>query len=229
VSCDQAADDVAATAGQEPGLDVTRHLSSATRPLFDSTLAYRPLLVFDTETTAPKPGIVQLSYVHVPVPVDGNDGDAVVESDEILRLPEGMKMCPRTVRVHGITKRRSDAGGDPSVALERFAALHRDVQARGGVTVAHNAAFDCRAFNVTCEHLGLGVRIESSEVLCLMKASKPHSPLRTKTNQRKAFKNAELYRFFFGANPDWARLHTALDDAWVTTLNWGEGRKRGWW
>ena len=191
---------------------------------------HKPVVVFDTETTGLKPPIVcQLAYVVV------ENGAVGVEYDALLKLPPGVRIGKQAQTIHGISNQDvAKRGVDAADALELFARTCARVRLAGGRVVAHNSKFDVRAIRET--RLAHNVidhdenqTLEDSDAFCTMAESKQHSPLQDRAGRRKAFRNEELYAHFFGSPPSWARLHNALDDVLVTTLNYAEGLKRAWW
>ena len=196
------------------------------RPELDPASFNRPTLVFDTETAGlGKPGICQLAYVLY-------ENATVSEYNKILRLPAGVRIAKQAEAVHGITQARSDAGAPAEPELRAFRALVDRLltSTPRGVVLGHNVSFDCRAFNYSSAELGLDLTpLEAGDMLCTMSASSKHSPLKTVNNRRKQFRLSELYEHLFGAPPDFARLHNALDDVHVTALCYRKGLDRGWW
>ena len=190
---------------------------------------HRPVLVFDTETTGLKPAIVcQLAYIVV------ENGAVTTEYDELLRLPKGVKIERRAQDVHGIsTNDCASRGVDAREALEEFARECTRILGQNGRVVAHNAQFDVRAIRETrAAHKLVGSALSALEVgdtFCTMKESKIYSPLTDKAGRKKAFRNEEMYHFFHGVGPTWAKLHSALDDVHVTALNYARGSHAGWW
>jgi DNA polymerase III epsilon subunit-like protein len=189
-----------------------------------------PVLCFDTETTGLKPAIVcQLAFVLVEA------GVVTKQYDHILRLPNGVKIHPQAQRVHGISEKDcASEGVDAREAIAAFLVLAANVLSRNGRVVAHHAKFDVRALRETKEAHGMLDCVESttlsdSETFCTLQASRPHSTLTDKAGRKKAFSNAELYTHFYGSAPSWAKLHNALDDVMVTTLNYAMGVVHGWW
>lgn len=197
--------------------------ASPAMPKIDFELA-KPVLIFDTETAGlGAPAVCQLSYLHL------KPGGTIVEYDKVLKLPKGIKMSPEAARIHGITTAMSAAGADPAPELDAFFSLVADVKDQGGVIVAHNASFDTRAINFSAENTGLTQRIQATEVMCTMRASSRHSPLKTSNGRRKPFRLEELYAHHFGGPPTWARLHNSLDDSRVLALCYLEGKRLDWW
>ena len=90
--------------------------------------------------------------------------------------------------------------------------------------------YDVRAFNTTCELLGVPLRMRADAHFCTMAQSRRHSTLVNSLGRRKAFRNDELYHHLYG-HPctRWARLHDASDDVRVTALNYLGGVREGWW
>jgi DNA polymerase III epsilon subunit-like protein len=185
----------------------------------------RRVVVFDTETTGLKPAvIVQLAYLVI------ENGTVVHEVDRILKLPEGVKIQKKAQEIHKVTNEMCARGGmDAEEALSEFLCLCRGVLAEGGTLVAHNSNFDSRAIRETCEKWQIFCDFDNDNVFCTMKNSKHFSPLLNKAGHKKYFRNEELYTHFYGSPPTWARLHNALSDVFVTTLNYAEGLKRGLW
>jgi DNA polymerase III subunit epsilon len=195
------------------------------RPELDMAMfTGKAVLCWDTETAGlGKPGICQLAYVLVSA-----DG-AHSMYDKIWKLPDGVYMSRDATKIHGITTERAKSGVDPGNEIIAFWNLVQQVLAEGGVVVGHNIQFDCRAFNFTSEKWGLTHNLEHGHMLDTMKESKRYSTLTTVKGHRKAFKNEELYKEFFGHFPAWARLHNAMDDVHVSTLNYQEGKRKEWW
>ena len=196
------------------------------RPVLCMPSDHRPVLVFDTETTGLKPAIVcQLAYVVI------ENGAVTTEYDELLRLPKGVKIERRAQEVHGIsTNDCASRGVDAREALEEFARECARILGQNGRVVAHNAQFDVRAIRETrAAHRLSGSTLEVGDTFCTMKESKIYSPLRDKAGRKKAFRNEEMYEYFHGTGPTWARLHSALDDVHVTAINYSSGCHKGWW
>jgi len=193
-------------------------------PPLDTLELKKPVLIFDTETAGlGAPAICQLSYICM------RPGDAVVEYDKILKLPDGIKMSPDAVKIHRVTASMSAAGADPVQELEAFFNLVSEIKDKGGQIVAHNATFDVRAVNFTADNVGMTQTLKATDVMCTMRCSSAHSPLRTSNGRRKPFRLCELYAHLFGRPPVWARLHSAIDDSRVLALCFFEGAKLGWW
>lgn len=193
------------------------------RPALALPVDHPPVLVFDTETVGLKPAIVcQLGYVVI-------RGDGVVAYDEILKLPPLVRVSRQAQNVHGIsTLDCATRGVDAAQALDAFAAVVADVLKNDGVVVGHNVKFDVRAIGETrAAH-----QLAESPIpltVCLMERTRVYSPLKNKVGRAKPFRNDELYTFLYGEDPTWARLHCAIDDVYVTALNYVAGRSRGWW
>jgi DNA polymerase III epsilon subunit-like protein len=181
------------------------------------------VVVFDTETTGLKPAIIcQLAYIVI------ENGAVVHEVDRILKLPDGVKIQRKAQEIHKISNEMcSRSGLDAEEALSEFLCLCRSVLAEAGTLVAHNSSFDSRAILETCEQWDLYCDFDNDNVFCTLKESKHFSPLVNKAGHKKAFRNDELYTFFYGQSPDFATLHNALDDVRVTALNLAAGVERG--
>jgi DNA polymerase III epsilon subunit-like protein len=200
------------------------------RPPLVMPIGHKPVLVFDTETTGLSPPIVcQLAYVVV------ENGAVAIEYDQLLKLPQGVRIGKQAQAVHGVSNQDVAARGVGAAdALELFARTCARILLAGGRVVAHNSSFDVRAVRET--RLAHNVidhdenqTLELKDTFCTMKHSKEHSPLKDKAGRRKAFKNDELYLHNFGSPPSWARLHDASSDVMVTVLNYAEGLRREWW
>lgn len=183
----------------------------------------RPTLVWDTETAGlGAPGICQLSYILI------EDGK-LTEYDKILRLPMHVRMSSKATSIHRITAEASAAGAHAAPELLSFWEVAQRVMRSGGEVVGHNVAFDCRAFDFTCEKLGFTRELQHTHMIDTMVLSKPYTHLRNVRGHPKQYRLAELYERLFGAPPDWARLHDSLEDVRVTALCFREGRRIGWW
>lgn len=193
------------------------------RPAIDLTGIDKPVLLFDTETTGlGTPCICQLSYVIL-------KRDGTEEHDQILKLPKGVVISRDAASIHGVTTARAQKGADAVSELQLFYDKVEEVRSAGGLIVAHNAAFDCRALKCSCEKHGVQRVLDAQDVFCTMKASACYSPLKTAKGARKNFRLDELYSFLFGSAPEWARLHNSLDDTRVLSACFVKGRERGWW
>jgi DNA polymerase III epsilon subunit-like protein len=177
---------------------------------------FRPVLVFDTETTGlgPLDAVIQLGYC---VLVDG----VVVEEYE--RIWQGdTPSNPFALKVHQIPNRavlRSPFGA--RAELEAFADLAKRVHAVGGVLVAHNAQFDVRMLDRTAKRTGL-TTFDIGPVFCTATHLK-HIPA---LDRGPNCKNEQVYKHL-GGPP--LVLHQALNDARATAYIYEEGRKRKWW
>lgn len=192
-------------------------------PSTETPVAEPPLLVFDTETTGFSPPIVcQIAWSLV------ENNEAPKEESYVLSLPAGVSIDPHAQAVHGITPECVGIEGvDALPILGRFLEQAADVVARGGRVVAHNATFDTRAILTTIRYWHQPAP-RFPRTFCTMLASKAYSPLKTKADRAKAFKNDELYIFFNEKNPT-EKLHDALGDVRITLSNYQAGKARGWW
>jgi DNA polymerase III epsilon subunit-like protein len=181
------------------------------------------IVVFDTETTGLKPAIVcQLAYMVL------KNGCVQSVSDHLLKLPDKIRIQKQAEEVHGISNKMcKERGLEAEVVLSDFLSLCRTVRAEGGAVVAHNSIFDARAVSETCERWNVWCDFDKDELYCTMKNSKHFSPLLNRAGRVKDFRNEELYEYFYGEKPTWARLHNALDDVRVTALNLACGLSRG--
>lgn len=163
------------------------------------------------------------------------NGAISIEYDQLLQLPPGVRIGKQAQAVHGISNADcAKRGVDAADALELFAIECARILSTGGRVVAHNSKFDVRAVRETrLAHniidCGENQTLEVGDTFCTMTASKQYSQLKDKAGRKKAFKNEELYQYFHNCPPTWARLHNALDDVMVTTLNYGRGLRRNWW
>jgi len=186
-------------------------------------LGEKPVLVFDTETAGlSTPGICQLSYVL-------SENGTLTEYDRVLKLPPTVRMSSAAVNIHKITAEASAVGSDPGPELLLFWQTVQRVLAAGGTVVGHNVSFDAKAFNFSCNKLGLTNELDARHFLCTMQSSKAHSHLLNARGHPKMFKLGELYTRLYGEPPKWATLHNSLDDVKVTALCFAAGRREGWW
>jgi len=200
------------------------------RPKLVLPIGHKPVLVFDTETTALSPPIAcQLAYVLV------ENGAVTREVDNILKLPPGVRVQQGAFAIHGIsTERCAREGVDAPAALKAFCELAQAVLLQGGSVVGHNVSFDRRAIEATRKaheviDMGNDQPLQKNDTFCTMRSSASKSTLKDKAGRRKAMKNEELYLELYGSPPTWARLHDALADVHVTLLNYASGAVRGWW
>lgn len=114
------------------------------------------VLVFDTETTGLPternplitetekfPYIVQLSYILY----DDQTNHIINIQDDIIKLPENVVLPEESVKIHGITREKSNKKGIPiSDALDKFNELIKE----SDIIVGHNISFDRRLIMVEC-------------------------------------------------------------------------------
>lgn len=185
-----------------------------------------PVLVFDVETNGGSPQLVcQLAFV-----LARNGG--VYEGSWIFQLPDGEPMTWRALQVHGIRLATCKQHGcPPAPILEYFLCKAHEVRRAGGLVVAHNKGGDVAALRNTAVRWGCPFDLDVSDVYCTQAHSTCFSPHVQKDGRRKPFRNPELYQYFYGSTPEWAKLHDALDDVKVTLLNvkamMQNGRVRG--
>ena len=183
---------------------------------------------FDTETS----GLSNNDCaVQVAVGFFRADGTAMGYYNKLWKLPAGVFLSSRSVKIHGITKRRLEQeGADASFEIRSVHRIFDTMKKRGKPIVAHNASFDIRILKQTAEkHKFDGWSIEVADVFCTMRNSKERCGLvSTKTGRLKAPSNAELYQTLFGQAPQ-GQLHDAITDIKVTGKCFYLGSLRGWW
>jgi DNA polymerase III epsilon subunit-like protein len=154
--------------------------------------------------------------------------------NELLKLPPGASISSGAYKIHGISTKQVRARGvDTAAALRAFHRRCKGVRDRGGVIAGHNCGFDLRALDRTAfaHHVADtpdAPLLTPESVFCTMTHSRSFSPLLDKRGRKKPFKNEELYTYFYGKPPTWAKLHDALADVLVTTANFVAGSKTGW-
>ena len=173
-----------------------------------------PILVFDVETNGGSPQLVcQLGFVLA------REG-VVHEGSWIFQLPDGEPMTWRAFDVHHIRLSTcKEEGHAPRPIIEYFLCKAHEVLKAGGFVVAHNKGGDVSALRNTAQRWECPFDLEVRDVYCTQANSTCFSPYVKKDGRRKPFKNAELYRYFYASDPDWAKLHDALDDVKITFLN----------
>ena len=184
-------------------------------------------LVFDVETDggSPKQLAIQLAYI-----VYDTQDREVFRFDKLLRLPPGKKINWHSIKIHKISDNvLALRGVDPTEEMRLFFQWVEWVQAKKGLIIAHNAAFDAAVVTNTAAQNALSYELEAQDCFCTMRAATPHAGLVNKRGAPKPPKNSELYEIFHHAPPDWAVLHNALDDVRVTACNYRGGRDQGWW
>ena len=188
------------------------------------------IVVFDVETDggSPKQRCIEMGFVVL----ESVSFQEVHSFSKYWRLPPGRRINPYSQEKHGITlDTLSRFGVDPYEGLCEFLDWVDRAKASGvdARVVAHNAAFDAKTVQNMLEVCNIPRAFTKDECFCTMRASTPHAGLLDKKGKRKPPGNEELYRLFHGSPPKWARLHSALDDARVTAMNYRTGRERGWW
>lgn len=188
---------------------------------------HRPNVVcLDTETTGLRGAVIQAAAIEM-----ASNGAIVRDVTGLVLPPEGVRLEPGAVRVHGITRAMLDAEAEPALPfLDRFLDFLATAHAEGKPVVAHNSAFDVSRLNDTLRWHG-SKRQCDVPVMCTMRASKRHCGLTTARGAPKNPSNAELYHHLTGrvASEDVAALHDARADATITARSYVEGRRRGWW
>ena len=197
------------------------------------------ILVFDTETANLNGIVIQLAYaVYEP------SGICLQQYNELLRLPRGESWNYHAAKVHKIKITDvASKGRDPITELTRFAKICNTITKEGGVIVAHNASFDCRAVRYTWKRNGGAVGGDNALPnallsTCTMQMAKGHMPVRNKRGHFKAPTNTELYTYLFRTEPKndaylanigTGRTHDAAFDIAMTARCYFEGRRRRWW
>jgi DNA polymerase III epsilon subunit-like protein len=178
--------------------------------------AFRPVLVFDTETTGlgPLDVVIQLGYCLL------FNGLVVDEYEKIWQSDTPSN--PFALKVHKIPNREVlNSPYYPRVELDAFIDLVQRVQAVGGVVVAHNAQFDVRMLDRTAKRNGLS-QFSVPNVFC----TATHLKRVPVMERGPTCKNGDVYKFL-GGPP--LRLHRALNDAKATAFVYEEGLSRKWW
>lgn len=173
-----------------------------------------PVLVFDVETNGGSPQLVcQLAFVLA------REG-VVHEGSWIFQLPDGEPMTWRALQVHGIRLETCKQHGlAPAPIIEYFLCKAHEVRRAGGLVVAHNKGGDVASLRNTANRWGCPFDLGVNDVYCTQANSTCFSPYVKKDGRPKPFRNPELYHYFYGATPEWAKLHDALDDVKITFLN----------
>ena len=191
-------------------------------------------IVADTETTDFTGDVIALAFVVL-------KGDIATETYYELWDTE-KEIAPGAQQIHGITRERLNfSARAPTVELTRFFETVDRVVARCGKVVFHNAAFDVAAINRTAKTFGVARQLDLADTLCTMRLATAHTQLpralRAKGGKKslkvsyKPPKNVELFACLFPEEdmPAENTLHDALVDTQITTRNFIEGRRRGWW
>ena len=183
-------------------------------------------LVFDTETNGAAPQVcIELAYI-----VFDREFAELHRYKSYWTLPQGHFIHTHAERVHGISEETLlNQGVDPRPGLEQFFEWVDHVASCGGVVVAHNAAFDAAVIRNTSRLYGVARTLEKEECFCTMRRAAQYAGCKNKRGQQRCPKNSELYTILHGTPPEWATLHSALDDVRVTAMNLHAGRNRGWW
>ena len=173
-----------------------------------------PVLVFDVETNGGSPQLVcQLAFVLV------REG-VVYEGSWIFQLPDGETISWRAFNVHGIRLQTCKQHGlSPAPVIEYFLCKAHEIRQSGGLVVAHNKGGDVAALRNTAVRWGCPFDLDPEDVYCTQANSTCFSPHVKKDGRPKPFRNSELYEYFYGGAPEWAKLHDALDDVKITLLN----------
>lgn len=197
------------------------------------------ILVFDTETTGlPKarklenhnlhlwPYIVQFSYVLY----DTSSNNVTKIVDEIIKIPDNIDIPEDTIKIHGITKMKSNKLGKNIEDL--LLSFYQDFKMCDSV-VAHNLQFDLNMINAELLRIinrdnSYTSRLFDSEIYndiynsisnskklyCTMQETIEYCNIKKQDKNGKEFikfpKLSELYEKMFGYIPK--NLHNSLND-----------------
>jgi DNA polymerase III epsilon subunit-like protein len=191
------------------------------------------LLLFDTETTGlpPKyenkvnernallwPYILQFSYVLF----DTETNMVTKKFDSIIKIPAAITINQESVKIHNITREKSDLEGVSIVpVIEEF----MDDLEESDLLIGHNIEFDLNMIHAAImrnkEELGkFQSLLANQKTYCTMRETTQfcclESPYYGKNyNKLKAPKLVELYEKLFNEKPD-LTLHNSLNDVLVT-------------
>ena len=197
------------------------------------------VLVFDTETANLRGLVIQLAYN-----VYDSTGRCLEERAKLLTLPQGETIGWGAFRIHKISVQQvAREGVDPLSELAHFARVCAAIRGGGGLIVAHNASFDCRAVRYTwSRHAGPpggeDALPKATDCSCTMQKARGRVPVTDKRGILKAPSNTELYTHLFKVSPEndprlakagAGKLHDAAFDIAVTAQCYLEGRRRRWW
>ncbi len=164
-------------------------------------------IVIDVETTglSPQRGgrVIEIGAVAV-------DGGKIVDDYHSL-IDSGKRITLQAQQVHGITNEMLAGQPKPDQVFPEF---HRFIG--DGSLVAHNASFDMTFLRYEFGRLGLGF---SNSYHCTLAMCRRLFP------GLRDHKLQTVYCHLFGAPPEGARPHRALDDARMTARVWMEMRK----
>ena len=182
------------------------------------------ILVFDTETTGLPternasilsthkwPYIVQLSYLLY----DSDDNMVVDYSDNIIKLPDNVKISPESENIHKITEEMSRTKGiDIKTALNDF----NDAVSQADKVVGHNISFDKRVVMVECIRNKIIQKFTYNNIrkqeFCTMKNSVNLCKIITHNKKGEQYykypKLIELYKHLFNEEP--SGLHNSMVD-----------------
>jgi DNA polymerase III epsilon subunit-like protein len=172
-------------------------------------------LVFDTETSglpskgspldpACWPFIVQFSFVFFDTETSKYEAH-----DYIIKGP--FELCEEVVKIHGITKKRSDNCGLYFKDVVQIFLLYLK---RAEFLIAHNLDFDLNMLRVECKRND--VPFDDSMLpmqYCTMKKNKTRCGLVAKNGFPKNPKLSELYLHLFGECPE--SFHNSMVDTYA--------------
>ena len=172
------------------------------------------IIFFDTETSglprdwsAPAgdvanwPRLVQIGWLCC------DDSGQTLQSQQYLIKPQGFKISPTAVDVHGITTERALRDGvDLTPVLKEFS----DALRTSRLVVAHNLDFDQHIVQAELIRAGLADAFAGKEGYCTMKNTADFCKLPGKRGYKWP-SLTELHRRLFGQPPE--GIHSALADA----------------
>jgi len=202
-------------------------LQNRARKIQEELSSMADFLVFDTETTGISSSdvIVQIAWA-----VYGPDGSNMKHCTVYWKTPPGIRISSNALSVHKITNEFITSNGqDPLPHIIEFFALVYVMRARGRRVVAHNASFDVRMLNQTCQKWGVKAAMDRDDFFCTMRAAMPHCGLVNKVGRPKAPRNSELFHYLSGVTCDEKLLHDAQADIALTASSYRLGRERRWW
>ena len=191
------------------------------------------VLVFDTETSGlpamrglvPNmgnldyfPRIMQFSFVVY----NARTGNIIRCADNIVKIPEHVKINLKSIELHGITREMSlERGIDAMTAIQEFMEYAKSCS----YIVAHNLEFDWNMILVEMMRMSKSNAIEDfyklkNKKFCTMQESVDLCNIqkicnRTKESYTKYPTLSELYETLFGKSPNQEKLHNSLYDVLI--------------
>ena len=183
-------------------------------------------VIFDTETTgiSRKDVVIQMCYL-----ICNKEGSTISTYNRYWKKPCGIHINPRAFDTHKIdASLLQKSGYDAKEELQCIIKTFCTLKEKNILIVAHNANFDNRMLNQTCESVGLLWPFSKEDFFCTMKAARDRVGALDKNGKIKAPSNLELYKFVTGKEPE-GNLHDALVDCRVTSVGFLKGREYKWW